>query len=151
MLNQLPPPLFEFFNGKNVSDKQHEAILLLSIDEEQWPHVAMISVGEIVAINESELRLSLWPNTVTSTNLNRTGQATIVVFLEGVAYYIKLSVQEQFISDAKHERQGFVATVASVRADVATYADIISGVRIQLKDPEPVIQRWTETIEDMLR
>jgi len=151
MLNQLPPPLIEFFNGKNVSDKQHEAILLLSVDEEQWPHVAMISVGEIVAINESELRLSLWPNTVTSTNLNRTGQATIVVFLEAVAYYVKLSVQEQSISDARHERQGFVATVASIRADVAKYADIISGVRIQLKEPEPVIQRWTETIEDMLR
>jgi len=147
MLYQLSSPLFQFFNGKNVSDKQHEAILLLSIDDEQWPHVAMISVGEIVALNESELRLSLWRNSVTSTNIIRTGLATIVVILEGVAYYIKLSAQAQSISD---ERQGFVATIASIREDVAKYADIISGVRIQLKEPEPVIQRWKETIEDML-
>ncbi|OAB40264.1 hypothetical protein [Paenibacillus antarcticus] len=148
MLNQLSLPLFEFFNGKNVSDKQHEALFLLSVDEEQWPHVAMISVGEIVAMNEAELRLSLWRNSVTTTNIIRTGQATIVVILGGIAYYIKLSVQEQSILD---ERQRFVATIASIREDVAKYADIISGVRIQLKEPQPVIQHWKETIEDMLK
>ncbi|WP_425415391.1 pyridoxamine 5'-phosphate oxidase family protein [Paenibacillus glacialis] len=143
--------MLELLNGQNLPDKQHEAILLLSMDENQFPHVAMISVGEIVAIDETELRLSLWRNTVTTTNLSRTGQATFVVIFEGVAYYVKISVQEMFISDARHDRQCFVAKVVSFRADVAKYADIVSGVRINLKEPEPVLQRWEETVADLLR
>ncbi len=151
-MNQLSSAILELLNGKNLPDKQHEAMLLLSMDEDQWPHVAMISVGEIVALNETELRLSLWRNTVTTSNLIRTGKGTFVVFFEGVAYYVKILVKElPEISEARHERQCFSAKVANVRADVAKYADIVSGVRIRLHEPGPVIQRWEETVEDMLK
>lgn len=49
----------------------------------------------------------------------------------------------------RHKRERFAAAVESVRADTAKYAEITSGIRIQLKEPEDVLKRWAETVEDI--
>lgn len=72
--------LFTLLDGKGLEDKQHEAMMLLTVTEDQWPHIAMISVGEVVALDEGNLRLALWPGTTTTGNMIRTGKATLAVF-----------------------------------------------------------------------
>lgn len=72
--------LFTLLNGKELEHKQQEAMMLLTVTEDQWPHIAMISVGEIVALDEKNLRLALWPGTTTTGNMIRTGKATLAVF-----------------------------------------------------------------------
>lgn len=144
--------LYKLLNGENLDTKQHEAMMLLTMTEDFWPHIAMISVGEIVAKDCTKLRLALWPNTTTTHNILRTSQATFVVFFAGKAHYIRLSLQRLTpLSNAKHTRERFSAEVVSVREDTAKYADITSGVKINLKDSDNVIKRWYETIEELLR
>lgn len=70
---ELSLDVYELLNGQDLMDKQHEAMMLLTVSEDGWPHTAMISVGEIVAINLMELRIGLWPNTSTTDNIIRSG------------------------------------------------------------------------------
>lgn len=86
--------LFQLLNGKDLASKQHEAMMLLTLSQDQWPHVAMISVGEVIAISSTELKLSLWPNTITTSNIIRNGKATLVIIFNGIAHYIKLSLRK---------------------------------------------------------
>ncbi|MFC7441075.1 pyridoxamine 5'-phosphate oxidase family protein [Laceyella putida] len=149
---ELSPELYQLLNGKNLDAKQHEAMMLLTVTEDLWPHTAMISVGEIIATSPTQLRLALWPATTTTANIIRTGKATLVAFIAGKAHYVRLSLQRlAALSHAKHKRERFAASVVSVREDVAKYAGITSGVRIELKDSISVIKRWEETIEELLR
>ncbi len=58
--------LFCFLDGNSLKDKTREAMMLLSVSEDGWPHAAMVSVGEVVALNHEELRIALWPRPIPS-------------------------------------------------------------------------------------
>ncbi|GAB6992229.1 hypothetical protein [Paenibacillus pini] len=147
---EISEQLFKLLNGEQLENKQHEAMMLLSVTEDHWPHTAMISVGEIIALSRTKLRLAMWPNTTTTGNLIRTEKATLVLFYEGIAHYVRLSLRRlPLLADSLHTRERFEAEVVSAREDVAKYADITSGVQVQLKDNEAVIQRWNETLAEL--
>lgn len=82
----LSEELFELLDGNNIADKQHEAIILQMIGADMWPHTAMISVGELVAIDLRYLRLGLWAGTRTADNIIRTGKAAFAVCYKGKAH-----------------------------------------------------------------
>ncbi|WP_106769166.1 hypothetical protein [Paenibacillus faecalis] len=143
--------LYELLNGQDLDEKQHVAMMLLTVTEDHWPHTAMVSVGEVVALDQAKMRLSLWPGTVTTTNILRMGQAQLVAFHNGAAHYVRLSLTRlPELPQALHPRVRFAAEVTAVKEDVAKYADINSGVTITLKNPSDVIQRWKETLAELL-
>ncbi|KHD86670.1 pyridoxamine 5'-phosphate oxidase family protein [Heyndrickxia ginsengihumi] len=149
---ELATDVYELLNGKEIVNKQHEAMMLLTVSEDGWPHTAMISVGEIVALNRSELRLGLWPDTSTTKNIIRTKKATLVLFYKGKAHYIRLSLEKlRELAETPYKRERFAARITWLREDIAKYADITSGVTIELKNSEEVIERWNRTIEDLLQ
>ncbi|WP_339269904.1 pyridoxamine 5'-phosphate oxidase family protein [Paenibacillus sp. FSL K6-1330] len=142
--------LCQWLDGSDLESKQYEAMLLLSVTEDGWPHTAMLSVGEVLALDRSRLRLALWQGTTTTGNLLRSGQGTLVAIHDGAAYYVRLRLQAlPDLPDAKHQLQRFDAEVVAVREDTANYADIISAVKFQLHNPEEVLQRWKETLEEL--
>ncbi|MCM3783056.1 pyridoxamine 5'-phosphate oxidase family protein [Neobacillus mesonae] len=146
----IPEPLLKLFSGESLQDKQNEAMILQSVTSEGWPHTAMISVGEIVAMDEYTLRLALWTGTMTSGNLIRSGKAELVVVYEGQVYYLKLLVEElPPLVSAKHARDRFSAHIHSLKIDHAKYAHIKSGIQVQLIDSQSVIARWDETVEEL--
>jgi hypothetical protein len=142
--------LFRFLDGNHLEDKTREAMMLLSVSEDGWPHAAMVSVGEMVALNQEELRIALWPKTHTVANLKRTKQATLVAVHKGKVHYVRLAIKPlPALKDAKHNRERFQAKVVSVKEDTAKYAKITSGIRFALYDPESVVRRWTETVSEL--
>lgn len=148
--NRISPQLYELLDGNRLSAKQQEAMMLLTVSEDGWPHIAMISVGEIVALSPEVLRLGLWPGTATTGNILRTNKATLCVFYAGTAFYSRLELTPlEALPEAKHPRQRFEARVVSSKADTAQYADILGGVQIALHDPPGVIARWEETVADL--
>ncbi|NMO96384.1 pyridoxamine 5'-phosphate oxidase family protein [Paenibacillus lemnae] len=147
---KMPAELYQFLNGKNLPEKQKDAILLLSVGEDGWPHSAMISAGEAVAVDEGTLRLALWPGTTTTGNLIRTGKATLICIQNTSVYIVKLSLRvlEQ-LENARHPRERFEGIIESVREDAAKYAQITSGVTFQLHEPDGVLARWEETLSEL--
>jgi hypothetical protein len=149
---EMPEEIFDLLNGKELVDKQHEAMMLLTISEVGWPHTAMISVGEIVAVSRKELRIGLWPDTSTTANVIRTHKATLVLFWKGKAHYIRLSLERlKELPNIQYKRVRFHAQIVEAREDMAKYAEIASGIKIDLKKPKEVVERWSETIEDLLQ
>lgn len=49
---QLSNELFQLLNGEKLAGKRREAMMLQTVTEEGWPHTAMISAGEILALNK---------------------------------------------------------------------------------------------------
>ncbi|QII47608.1 pyridoxamine 5'-phosphate oxidase family protein [Bacillus paralicheniformis] len=147
---QLSNELFQLINGEKLAGKRREAMMLQTVTEDGWPHTAMISAGEILALNKTDIRLALWQGTTTTANIARTGRALLVTCWKGKAYYVRLSLKKlPELKDAKHPRARFAGTVEAAREDIAKYADIISGVQIELKDEAAVLRRWEETLEEL--
>lgn len=70
---QLSNELFQLLNGQKLAAKRREAMMLQTVTEDGWPHTAMISAGEILALNDTDVRLALWQGTTTTANITRTG------------------------------------------------------------------------------
>ncbi|WP_260870921.1 pyridoxamine 5'-phosphate oxidase family protein [Paenibacillus xylanexedens] len=150
IIEQLDAELMEWLNGTNLEHKQHEALQLLSVSEDQWPHQAMISMGEVIAINPHQLRLALWQGTQTSMNMSKTGKATLIAVQGQRLLHIRIEVKLlPEMKEAIHPRDRFEAQVLHVRVDHAPYAEITSGITFQLKDELGAITRWKETIEEL--
>ncbi|MDM5199027.1 pyridoxamine 5'-phosphate oxidase family protein [Fictibacillus enclensis] len=149
---ELSDELFELLNGENLENKQHEAMLLMTVTEDGWPHNAMVSAGEVVALDKEKLRLALWPGTTTTKNCIRTRKATLVAVYKGRVHYTRLALSPLGILEGtKHPLERFSAKIEFYKEDQAKYADITSGIQISLKDPSAVLTRWKETIQETLR
>ncbi|WEG11049.1 pyridoxamine 5'-phosphate oxidase family protein [Pullulanibacillus sp. KACC 23026] len=147
---KLSDDLYDLLNGEHLEKKQHEAFMLETVNEDGWPHTAMISVGEIIAMDSSHLRLALWPTTQTTQNILRTGKAMVVLFYKGKACYLNLELRPMSqLENPKHNRARFQADLTHIKEDQAKYADITSGVQIHLKDSSTVIARWQETLDEL--
>lgn len=94
IIEELDAELMEWLSGTNLEHKQHEAMQLLTVSEDQWPHQAMISMGEVIAINPHQLRLALWQGTQTSMNMSKTGKATLIAVQGQRLLHIRIEVEQ---------------------------------------------------------
>ena len=98
MSKRMPPVLTErlklLLNGERLEEQLEKALLLITLDESGWPYVAMLSYLEVIAADDSNLRIAPWNNSTTTANLRRAGKATVIVVDEEVAYYIQATAQE---------------------------------------------------------
>ncbi len=149
---ELPPEVYALLNGTDLADKQEEAMMLITVSEDGWPHTAMLSVGEVAAASPNLLRIGLWQGTETSGNLKRAGKAALVLVYQGKVNYLKLQVKPLPASrESAYPRDRFEAELAGVKQDTAKYAEIVSGIRIALHDPPEVVKRWEATVRDLVR
>ncbi|WP_159353768.1 pyridoxamine 5'-phosphate oxidase family protein [Bacillus velezensis] len=152
LTEHLPEALYTLLDGTELEKKQHDAFVLQSVTKEGRPHAAMISAGEILAVSSTNLRLALWKNTTTVNSLLHSGQALFIAWHGGAAYYVTLECEAlPPLKEAKHERERFSCRVITVKEDRAKYADLTSGPAIQLHEPEDVLKRWRETLEELKR
>ncbi|MQA86963.1 MAG: hypothetical protein GEV03_20615 [Streptosporangiales bacterium] len=141
---RLPEGVVELLNS---SSPEGPVLLLLSTDEDGWPRQAMLSLGELVVVDDRHLRLGLWSSSTTTRNLTARGRATLTAVLEGTGLSIRLSVrrEEDLTLAGGGDLACFTATVEEVTADEVPYAELTSGVTFRLRDRDAVQRRWTET------
>ncbi|CAM3512708.1 MULTISPECIES: pyridoxamine 5'-phosphate oxidase family protein [Saccharibacillus] len=142
--------LYALLDGTDLGGKTHIALTLHTVDEEGYPHQAMVSAGEVWAEDRNRLRIALWIGTGTTANLLRSGRALLAVVHGGVSYTVRLRAEAlPELAGARHPRARFAADVTDVRADVAKYATLTGGITIDLHDPQAVVERWQETLEEL--
>jgi hypothetical protein len=78
----MPDEILDFLNGKDLDRKLSQAVRLSTISEEGWPHAAMLSVGEMLALDASEVAMLLYEGSNTSRNLARDGRLTLTLPLD---------------------------------------------------------------------
>ena len=82
-------------SSKNYSNK---VILIHTVDENGWPHPAILSYFEVAAKDRRNIQLATYKDSNTTQNIRRTGKVTLSIFDERVTYYIKGTA-----SEAAHE------------------------------------------------
>ena len=147
--NQLPDTVRQLLDGSNLAQREGLTFQLLTVDEQGWPQIALLSVGELVAMDDRTVRAGLWLHSGTSKSLTRSGQATLVLIANGNGYYVHVRARrgEDLDLGADGRLAYFVLEVDSVEEDSADYASLTSGVTFRLKQPEQVVPRWQHTVD----
>lgn len=146
---QISSELLELLNGKNLASKRHEAMMLQTVTEDGWPHG-----HDQRRRNHCPERNRYPPGSLERHHNNgkyrphRPGDACHMLERQSPLCQA-VPIRTARIKGAKHPRARFSGTVESTREDIVKYADIISGIQIELKDEEAVIKRWEETLEEL--
>ncbi len=146
--NAIPARLAPLFDGRDLRNNIGLTFLLLTAGEDGWPYVAMLSVGEVMASTDREVRLALWHGSTSTNNLTRTGQATLMLVHGAGSYYLRLAARRG--PDLMVQRVPyafFVTTVEDIQEDLVSYADLTTGISFTLKEPEEVVARWQATVD----
>jgi hypothetical protein len=147
--HELPAALRPLLDGSDLANREGLTFLLLTNDESGWPQVAMLSVGEVVAVDPTTLRAALWLGSGTTRNLSRTGRGTLMLVADGNGYYVRVSARRGDDLDLGSDGRlaYFVLQIEDVQEDSADYAALTSGVTFRLKQPDQVVPRWQHTID----
>jgi hypothetical protein len=86
---ELTDDLFRRLCGQFVKEHANKVILLHTIDENGWPHPAILSYFEIAAKDRHNVRLATYGNSRSTENIRRRGKVTLSIFDERVTFYIK--------------------------------------------------------------
>jgi hypothetical protein len=146
----LPPELRTVLDGTSLPDRKALVFELLTVAPSGWPHVALLSVGEVVALSAEMIGLALWPNSTTSENLRQSGRGVLQVYHDGAAYRVRLVVSP-LADDAVAKLAMFRANVEEVVRDAVSYARITSGPTIELVDDERAVARWQGQVDAVRR
>ena len=145
---ELPASVLDLFSGQDLHTRVGLTVQLLTTDEAGWPHMAMLSVGELVADNARRLRAALWLTSSSTRNLEREHRALLAIVHDGAGYYVRLTARRG--PDLDMGDDGRLATVAldieDVQEDVVNYATLTSGIGFTLHQPDQVLARWQRTI-----
>jgi hypothetical protein len=146
----LPDEIANLLDGRALAAREGLTLLLVTTAADGWPHVAMLSAGEVLATGARELRLALWPGSATTANLSRSRQGLLMLVIGAVTYYVRLAARPgSELALAYGPRAFFVADVAGVLQDVVGYAEITSAIGFRLKEPEKVVPMWDEAVAAM--
>jgi hypothetical protein len=144
---RLPDRFVDLLDGSRLEDKEGATLIVTSVDEDGWPHVAMLSVGELLACSPSVLRLALHASSGTTANLARTGRATLLWVDGGTAFTLRLDLSALGpLTIGGLDLCCFEGRALHVREHRVPYAELVSGVRFRLKEPESTMVRWRETL-----
>jgi hypothetical protein len=121
-------------------------MLLATLREDGWSHLTMVSVGEVVVVDDMTLRVAVWPGSTSAANIAATGRVTVAAVIPPTSYLVRVRTRPLGMLETELAGRvaAFEATVAAAAADEAPYAVLESGVRYRLRDPESVLRRWAE-------
>ena len=147
MGDTLPEAVCELLDGRDPAGRMGVTVLLLTTSDEGWPQVAMLSVGEVLAVDRRHLRLALWPGSGSTGNLARGRLATLMLVLAPDTYYVRLRARQLAdLSLSSGVRACFEGDVEDVLRDVVGYATVTSGIEFRLDEPERVLPVWREAL-----
>jgi hypothetical protein len=155
--SSLPAPLLERLRGDALATRLGIAVLVLTTDGAGWPHPAMLSYGELVAMDSRRIRLGVCRTSTTAENLRRGGRITLCFVEAGLAYYVKAAAgvgrdpMKGFPALAQFEATVEMVLTDEARADSEPGATIVDGVKFSPGRPTAAVLRDWQAVVDGLR
>ena len=146
--SRLPEKMQRLFAGTDLAAGIGETFLLLTVGEDGWPHMAMLSVGELLLADASTLRAALWLHSTATRNLTRESRGLLALVHDGAGYYLRCqAVRGPDLDLGEDGRLAyFELKIQDVLEDAVSYAVLTSGMTFKLHQPEQVLARWERTI-----
>ncbi|MHC9295415.1 hypothetical protein ACRCUN_23385 [Mycobacterium sp. LTG2003] len=144
----LPPPVAELVNGSDLARKLGQTLQLVAVDEAGWPRLSLLSVGEVLAGPDTDIRLALHIGSRTTAALTRSGRGLITAVVGATHYKIQLALTRTN-PDGAGPLAFFSGRVVKVDEDRVGYAELTSGITYRLKEADQVLARWTRQIDEL--
>jgi hypothetical protein len=141
----LPAAVARYLDGTDLLEKT-QALRLSTVDAAGWPHAALLSAGDMVALPSERIRFALFPQSATTANLARDGRLTLTLSLDGGMCEVRLRARRLAHSSPEVPLAFFEAEVEAVRNHVAPYAAVTHGITFALHEPQAVLPRWKRQI-----
>ena len=143
----LPDDVLESLRANDPGPRMSQAILIATTDEAGRPHPAMLSHGEVRALDPRTLRIFTYAASVTAGNLRLRGALTLCLVGPGSAVYVKARAREIVPAVAHPALARFEAQIEEVRrdrarADLEGATDILSGITFAVADPAAKANEW---------
>jgi flavin reductase (DIM6/NTAB) family NADH-FMN oxidoreductase RutF len=143
----VPSGVRRLLDGTGLAEKVGTTLLLVTVGDDDWPHIAMLSPGEVLVTEDDGLALALHASSGTCRNLRRDGRALVSVVAEGVAYRIRIRAQHVPEPPLPGADALFTAGVERIDEDRVGYARVLHGTTYELVDEERTVERWTAKLD----
>lgn len=90
----LPDDIFEALCGRDLAAMADRVVVVSTVDERGFPHPALLSYFEVVALDRRTIRLATYAESRTTRNAKREGKLTLVLVDAAFVYYIKGTVRQ---------------------------------------------------------
>ncbi|MCY4582762.1 MAG: pyridoxamine 5'-phosphate oxidase family protein [Chloroflexi bacterium] len=91
---ELPPDLFDALWNEDVTVERGRAVLIVTADENDWPHPALLSFREVGARAPNTIRVVTYNGSTTTRNMRENGRITLAFVDERFTYYVKGTAKE---------------------------------------------------------
>lgn len=92
--SELPDDLLQRLNGSDLEAVADRVVVVCSADERGFPHAALLSYFEVVALDRRTIRLATYAESRTTRNSRRERKLTLLFIEPDFVYYIKGAVEE---------------------------------------------------------
>jgi hypothetical protein len=134
-------------DGRRLEERVGDTFILCTTDADCWPHIALLSAGEVLAHEDGEIRLALWPNTAATRNLTANGRALLAIIGRRRCLYLRLDCRRgPDIRPVSGLLASFAGRIERAMEDEVGYALITSGVRFDVHDEPKIVDGWARTV-----
>ncbi|MDN5871252.1 MAG: pyridoxamine 5'-phosphate oxidase family protein [Nitrococcus sp.] len=144
----LPGGVGAYLDGTDLLAKT-QALRLSTVHESGWPHAALLSAGDVLAVSPQRIRFVVFPESTTTANLVRDGRLTLTLSLDGGMCELLMRARRLDHTSPDVPLAFFQADVELAKLHRAAYAAITSGITFALHDPSTVLRRWERQIAAM--
>lgn len=148
--DRLPEAILAAFDGRGLEDKIGPAYVLMTVDPDGAPRPCMLSAGEILAVDDRHLRVSLWPRTNTSRNLAAGSPALLCFVAPGTVLYVRGRPRALGASETTRLER-FEIAVESVESDEHAGMPVTETITFSIgeADPAEVAAGWRVQLADL--
>jgi len=154
---ELPPQVLEQLSGRDLRSRFGRVIPAVTVDAAGFPHPALLSFGEMVALDARRIGLATYADSTTTNNMRRNGRLTLLLVEAEGTYYIKGTVRERpggldGFPDLAHLEMHIEQVLEdAARSDIEGEARIASGIRFGAGAGEAALLKQWEAVVAALR
>lgn len=89
----LPDDVFQALSGRALAAVADRVVVVSTVDDRGFPHPALLSYFEAVALDRRTIRLATYAESRTTANARRDGKLTLILIETAFVYYVKGSVR----------------------------------------------------------
>jgi hypothetical protein len=141
----LSPALFERLSGRDLEARVGLTIVLASVDDAGFPHLALLSYGEVLAVSPRELRVIIWRTGSTARHLRERGGACLALVEPERVIYVKARARHLGPAlEGATPLDGFTLDIVQVLADEEAGTEMTSAATYRYTDrgAEQLVAGW---------
>lgn len=85
----LPAPVLDVLAPEERLRPEGQCILLVTVDPDAQPRPCLLSVGELLAMDDRRLRTAVWPHSRTTANLDRGSPVLLVLAAPPDTFHVR--------------------------------------------------------------